>query len=67
VTRRDKKRVYIGLAVLIIVLFCAGILAGYTSRNDKLCQDGRPPLQERPDVTLGHVVYRCHNGQMVTK
>ena len=66
-TRGEKKRVYVGLAVLVLVLFCAGILAGYTSRNDKLCQDGRPPLQERPDVTLGHVVYRCHNGQMVTK
>ena len=55
------------LVGVLIVLFCAGILAGYTSRNDKLCQDGRPPLQQRPDVTLGHVVYRCHNGQMVTK
>ena len=66
-TRRDKKRVYVGLAVLVLVLFGAGILAGYTSRNDKLCQDGRPPLQQRPDVALGHVVYLCHDGQMVTR
>jgi hypothetical protein len=64
---RDKKRVYIGLAVLIAVLFCAGIYAGFRSRNDKICADGRPPVAERPDVTIGRVVYRCHNGQTVTR
>jgi hypothetical protein len=67
VTRRDKKRVYVGLAALILVLFCAGILAGYVSRNDKLCADGKPPKRERPDVALGHVVYQCHDGQIVTR
>jgi hypothetical protein len=67
VTRRDKKRVYIGLGVLIAVLFCAGILAGYVSRNDKLCADGKPPLKQRPDVALGHIVYQCHDGQLVTR
>ena len=65
--RREKKRVYIGLGVLIAVLFCVGILAGYVSRNDKLCADGKPPKRQRPDVTLGHVVYLCHDGQMVTR
>jgi hypothetical protein len=64
---RDKKRVYVGLAAVIVVLFCAGILAGYLSRNDKLCADGRPPVKQRPDVALGHIVYLCHDGQMVTK
>jgi len=64
---RQKKQVYAGLAALILLLFCAGILAGYLSRNDKLCTDGKPPLKERPDVALGHVVYLCHNGQMVTR
>ena len=64
---RQKKQVYAGLAALILVLFCAGILAGYLSRNDKLCTDGKPPLKERPDVALGHVVYLCHTGQMVTR
>jgi hypothetical protein len=64
---RDKKRVYAGLAALIVVLFCAGIFAGYLSRNDKLCRDGRPPLKERPDVAIGRTVYLCHDGQMVTK
>ena len=66
-TKREKKRVYVGLAALILVLFCAGILAGYVSRNDKLCADGKPPKSQRPDVALGHVVYLCHDGQMVTR
>ena len=66
-TTRDKKRVYVGVAVAVAVLFSAGILAGYLSRNDKLCADGKPPLRQRPDVALGHVVYQCHDGQLVTK
>jgi len=65
--RQQKKRVYVGLAALILVLFCGGILAGYLSRNDKLCTDGRPPLKQRPDVALGHVVYLCHDGELVTR
>ena len=64
---RQKKQVYAGLAAVILVLFCAGILAGYLSRNDKLCTDGKPPVKQRPDVALGHIVYRCHNGEMVTR
>jgi hypothetical protein len=66
-TSRDKKRVYVGVAVLVAVLFCAGVLAGYVSRNDKICADGRPPVKQRPDVTIGHVVYLCRNGQTVTR
>jgi hypothetical protein len=67
VNPRQKKRVYAGLAAAILVLFCAGILAGYLSRNDKVCADGKPPVKQRPDVALGHIVYLCHDGQMVTK
>ena len=66
-TRRDKKRVYYGLALLVAVLFSAGFLAGYVSRNDKICAAGKAPIRERPDVTLGHVVYQCHNGELVTR
>jgi hypothetical protein len=66
-TTRDRKRVYVGVAVVVAVLFTAGILAGYLSRNDKICGDGKPPLRQRPDVALGHVVYQCHDGQLVTK
>ena len=66
-TKRDKKRVYVGLGVLIAVLFCTGILAGYLSRNDKLCADGKPPIRQHSDETLGHVVYQCHDGRLVTR
>jgi hypothetical protein len=66
-TKRDKRRVYVGLAVVVAGLFAAGILAGYLARNDKLCSDGKPPVRQRPDIALGHVVYQCHNGQLVTK
>jgi hypothetical protein len=66
-TRKEKRRVYIGVAALVAALFVAGIVAGYVSRNDTICSDGRPPLQQRPDISLGHVVYRCHNGETVTK
>jgi hypothetical protein len=66
-TRSQKKRVYIGLAVVVAAVFCAGIVAGYVQRNEKLCADGRPPVRQRPDVALGHIVYLCHNGQTVTK
>ena len=65
--RPQKKRVYVGLAVVVAVLFGAGILAGFLARNDKLCGDGKPPVRERPDIALGHVVYQCHDGQLVTK
>jgi hypothetical protein len=67
VTRRDKKRVYIGIALLVCVLFGAGVVAGYVSRNDKICSDGKPPLRERPDVLLGHVIYDCGGGEIVTR
>ena len=66
-TSSQKKRVYVGIAVLVVVLFCAGILAGYVSRNDKICGDGKPPVKQRPDILLGHTVYLCHDGQTVTK
>jgi hypothetical protein len=66
-SRRDKKRVYVGLALVIVVIFCAGIIAGFVSRNDTICGDGKPPLKQRPDVALGHTVYLCQNGQTVTK
>jgi hypothetical protein len=67
VNRAQKKRVYVGLAVVILALFCAGIIAGYSSRNDKICPDGRPPVGQQDDPMLGHTDYLCHNGKVVTK
>ena len=66
-TSRQKRRVYVGLALVALVLFGAGILAGYVSRNDKICSDGKPPLRQRPDVLLGHTIYDCGDGEIVTR
>ena len=66
-TRRDRNRVYIGLAVLACILFGAGVVAGYVSRNDKICSDGKPPIRQRPDVLLGHTIYDCGGGEIVTR
>jgi len=67
VNSKQKKRVYIGLAVAVLLLFCGGILAGYSSRNDKICPDGRPPVGQRDDPLLGHTDYLCHGHTVVTK
>jgi hypothetical protein len=66
VTRRQKKRFYIGLASLIVVLFAAGVISGYMGRHTAICKDGKPPRQQQ-DTGLGQVEYLCHNGQIVTK
>jgi hypothetical protein len=59
--------VYAVIVIVVGALFAAGFVAGYVSRNDKICSDGKPPVRQRPDVLLGHTVYQCHNGEMVTK
>jgi hypothetical protein len=67
VNRIQKKRVYIGLAVVIFALFCGGIIAGYSARNEKICPDGRPPKAQRDDPMLGHTQFLCYDGKVVTK
>jgi len=65
-SRRDRKRVLIGLALVVVVVFAAGILAAWLSRNDTICSDGKPPKAQR-SLGLGQTQYRCHNGEIVTK
>ena len=65
-TRSQKKRAYIGIALVILVVFCAGIFAGYIQRNDKLCPDGLPAVSQQEDPLLGHTDYLCHDGKIVT-
>ena len=38
------------------LLFGGGILAGYLSRNDKICPDGKPPVAQRSEV-IGSTEY----------
>ena len=64
--QRQKRRVYIGLTVLLIALFAGGIIAGYVGRHTPICKDGRPPVAQH-DTGIGQVAYRCHNGQIVVK
>lgn len=63
---RERRRVIIGLAALIAVLFAGGIFAAILSRNDTICSDGKTPLGQRA-IGLGQIEYRCQDGEIVTK
>jgi hypothetical protein len=66
VNLRNRRAVLIGLAVSVVVLFAVGILAGYLSRNDKICKNGKPPISQNSEP-VGPTLYLCSNGQVVTK
>lgn len=63
---RNKRVVLIGLAVAAVLLFSVGILAGYLSRNDHICKNGKPPISQNSQP-VGPTLYLCSNGQVVTK
>jgi hypothetical protein len=46
-------------------VFVAGMAAAYLNRNSTICRDGKDPVAQRGGI-LGQVVYRCHDGQVVT-
>ncbi|HZT15551.1 MAG TPA: hypothetical protein VFA19_06340 [Gaiellaceae bacterium] len=54
------------LAAFAIALFAGGVLAGYLSRKDRICPDGRAPIAQRSEV-IGQTEYLCHGGKVVTK
>jgi hypothetical protein len=62
---RSKRSVLALIAVLCAAVFVAGIAAAYLNRNEKICRDGKDPVAQRGGL-LGQVVYRCHDGQVVT-
>jgi hypothetical protein len=64
-TRKQKRRVYVGLAVTCLALFVAGLVYGYRGRHTPICKDGRPPVAQREDA-MGQVQYICHNDETVT-
>lgn len=66
-TRSQKKKFYILFAIGIALVFGVGILAGYVQRNDKLCPDGKAPIAQQVDETIGQTMYLCHDGTTVTK
>jgi hypothetical protein len=61
----QKRLIYISLAATLGVLFLAGLLAGYLDRHTAICADRKPPVAQQ-DTGLGQVLFRCHNGQIVT-
>ena len=63
---RSKRFVMLALAVVGVLLFAGGVLAGYLSRHDKICPDGKPPIAQRSEV-IGSTQYKCHGGVVVTK
>ena len=64
--RQLRNRLLIGLAVACLLLFAAGGVAAFMSRNDTICSDGKSPLRER-SLGLGQMQYLCHDGELVTK
>jgi len=62
---RDKRRVYVGLALVCVVLFAAGLAIGFHSRHNSICDDGKPPKSQQ-DTGLGQTEYLCHDGKIVT-
>jgi len=63
---RNRRAVLLVLAAFAIALFAGGVLAGYLSRKDRICPDGRAPIAQRSEV-IGQTEYLCHGGKVVTK
>ena len=61
-----RKRVLIVLALVCALLFVAGGVAAYMSRNDTICSDGKNPLAQQ-GYGLGQTEYLCQNGEHVVK
>ena len=65
-SKRDRKRVYIVLGVIIAAIFTAGVVAAVVIGDEPICADGKVPTAQAP-VSLGRTQYLCQNGQIVTK
>jgi hypothetical protein len=66
VNLRNRKAVLVGLLVVCLAIFIAGMGAAWMSRHNTICKDGKPPLKQR-SATLLPTQYLCHNGQVVTQ
>jgi hypothetical protein len=66
-TLRNRRRaVLIGLVVACAVVFVAGMGAAWFSRDNTICKDGKPPVQQQGGY-LDPTIYKCHNGEIVTQ
>jgi hypothetical protein len=66
VNLRSRRTVLLGLAIAAVLLFAFGVLAGYLSRNDHICKNGKPPISQNSEP-IGPTLYMCSDGQVVTK
>ena len=64
--RNRRKTVLIGIFVLCVVIFVAGMAAAWFSRHNTICKDGKPPVAQMGGQ-LDPTIYRCHNGEVVTQ
>jgi hypothetical protein len=65
-TAAERRRVYLILCAIMIVLFGGGVAYWVTvGQNSQLCSNGKPPVQEQ-DQLLEPTAYLCSNGQTVT-
>jgi hypothetical protein len=62
---RSRRSVVTLIAAVCAAVFAAGMAAAYFNRNSTICRDGKAPVAQRGGL-LGQVVYRCHDGQVVT-
>lgn len=62
---RDRRKVLLAIAVFAVLGILSGAGYAYLHRNDTICRDGKPPVAQN-DNGLGQIMYRCHNGQIVT-
>ncbi|HUK97299.1 MAG TPA: hypothetical protein VLV46_06545 [Gaiellaceae bacterium] len=62
---RRKRTAVLLLAAACVIVFAAGVLAGWIHRNDTICKNGKTPLSQRSDL-LGNTEFRCPGGQTVT-
>jgi hypothetical protein len=62
---RSRKAVLGLIGGVCLLIFGLGMAAAWHNRDTTICRDGKPPVQQRGGI-LGQIVYRCHDGQIVT-
>ena len=62
---RSRKAVLGLIGLVCLLIFAAGMAAAWHNRDNTICRDGKPPLEQRGGI-LGQIVFRCHDGQVVT-
>ena len=62
---RSKRTVLLVILAVCLAVFGAGMAAAWVNRDNTICKDGKAPVAQQGGL-LGQVVYKCHNGELVT-